>query len=155
MVCWPAVWLNLPTSTKQPWSMQSRKWSCLLMILIPVLTLRSRYVTQSWPLDRGSDLASEPLGRHNLSDAGEVVVDNYESVSSNGNEVKNAVVELHESKIESNGGVRILLVYVWLMVYWHAVWLNLPTSTKQPWSMHKLRIWVALQIKNANLGIKN
>ena len=50
-------------------------------------------------------LASELLGRHNLSDAGEAVVDNYESVSSIGNEVEIAVVELHESKIESNGGI--------------------------------------------------
>ena len=41
---------------------------------------------------------------------------NYESVSSIGKEVEIEVVELHESKMESNGGVRILLVYVWLMV---------------------------------------
>ena len=91
------------------------------------------YVTQTWPLNRGIDLASELLGRHNLSDAGEAVVDNYESVSSIGNEVEIAVVELHESKIESNGGVRILLEYEWLMVCWSVVWLNLLTSTKQPW----------------------
>ena len=64
----------------------------------------------------GTDLASELLGRHNLSDAGEGVMANYESVSSIGNEVENAFVELHESKMESNGGVRILLEYVWLMV---------------------------------------
>ena len=43
-------------------------------------------------------------------------VDYYESVSLIGNEVDDAVVELHESKIENKGGVRDLLIYVWLMV---------------------------------------
>ena len=55
----------------------------------------------------GTDLASEPLGRHNLSDAGEGVVDNYESVSSIGNEVEEAVIELHERQIENMGCVTI------------------------------------------------
>ena len=120
MNCWPVVWLNLSDEHKAALITAIEEVVMTTDDAIPSTNTTFGYVSQTWPLNRGSGLASEPLWRHNLSDAGEAVVasvDYYESVSLIGNEVDDAVVELHESKIENKGGVRDLLIYVGIFYY--------------------------------------